>query len=258
MTSDDRFLEVAPRNPGLRAHGVVRGVERDNALYVAQFTCIESRGGDLAARRTPPNASIAFRTGRLGHTAFLRALEAAGVESAVHGMRSSFRVWCKENGVADDVAAFCLGHVERSKTMAAYRRSTMIEPCAKVMQAWGAALFPADQEEPTMNKTERTRPLAAALAALALAGCAAVPTTTTGTGGEPSGEGQRAQGFPCWNAARPLCTGVWAGVVGGVVAAVVVTALDDDEAEAEECADGYSAYRTADGSLLCRPRFEPW
>ena len=108
-----------------------------------------------------------------------------------------------------------------------------------------------------MNKTERARPFAAALAALALAGCAAMPTTTNGTGDEPSAERQRAQGFPCWNAARPLCTGVWAGVVGGVVAAVVVTALDDDD-EAEECADGYSAFRTADGSLLCKPSFEPW
>ena len=52
-------------------------------------------------------------------------------------MRSSFRVWCKETGVADDdIAEFCLGYVEGSKTVAAYQRSTMIEARATVMQAW--------------------------------------------------------------------------------------------------------------------------
>jgi len=53
-----------------------------------------------------------------------------------HGMRSTFRDWCSEHGVAREVAETCLAHVVKNKVEAAYARSDLLERRRGVMQGW--------------------------------------------------------------------------------------------------------------------------
>ena len=53
-----------------------------------------------------------------------------------HGMRSTFRDWCSETGVAREVAEACLAHVVKNKVEAAYARSDLLERRREVMEAW--------------------------------------------------------------------------------------------------------------------------
>ena len=59
-----------------------------------------------------------------------------GVDSTVHGFRSSFRDWCAESGVSHEVAETCLAHVP-NKVVAAYRRTDLIDLRRAVMEQWG-------------------------------------------------------------------------------------------------------------------------
>ena len=63
----------------------------------------------------------------------LRRLE---IPCVPHGMRSSFRDWCSETGVAREVAEASLAHVVKNKVEAAYARSDLLERRREVMQAW--------------------------------------------------------------------------------------------------------------------------
>ena len=54
----------------------------------------------------------------------------------VHGMRSTFRDWCAENGIADRLAEFALAHKLPDATEASYYRVTLVEQRRPVMQAW--------------------------------------------------------------------------------------------------------------------------
>ena len=68
-------------------------------------------------------------------TALLRRLK---VDCVPHGMRSSFRDWCAETGVARDLAEASLAHsLGATTTESAYLRSDMAEPRRGVMQDWG-------------------------------------------------------------------------------------------------------------------------
>ena len=53
-----------------------------------------------------------------------------------HGMRSSFRDWCSETGVAREVAEASLAHVVKNKVEAAYARSDLLEQRREVMESW--------------------------------------------------------------------------------------------------------------------------
>ena len=63
-------------------------------------------------------------------------LQRAGVDSTLHGFRSSARSWMAESGVPAEVAEACLAHVPRSKVVQAYQRSDLLERRAEVLQAW--------------------------------------------------------------------------------------------------------------------------
>ena len=54
----------------------------------------------------------------------------------IHGLRSSFRVWCSETGQNTEAAELCLAHVNPNKVEAAYQRSSLLELRRKVMQKW--------------------------------------------------------------------------------------------------------------------------
>ena len=58
----------------------------------------------------------------------------------VHGIRSTFRDWCADNGVADAVAERCLSHQWGNSVTRAYYRNDLFEQRKAVMQAWADAL----------------------------------------------------------------------------------------------------------------------
>ena len=58
----------------------------------------------------------------------------------VHGIRSTFRDWCADNGVADAVAERCLSHLWGNAVTRAYYRNDLFEQRRVVMQSWADAL----------------------------------------------------------------------------------------------------------------------
>jgi integrase len=63
----------------------------------------------------------------------------------VHGFRSSFRDWAAEKmpEIPDAVAEAALAHVVSDKVVRAYKRTDFLEMRSKLLQAWGAYVFPA-------------------------------------------------------------------------------------------------------------------
>ena len=57
-----------------------------------------------------------------------------------HGMRSSFRDWCGETGVAREVAERALGHEIRNAVEKAYARTDLLETRREVMENWSGYL----------------------------------------------------------------------------------------------------------------------
>lgn len=58
----------------------------------------------------------------------------------VHGIRSTFRDWCADNGVNDAVAERCLSHKWGSTVTQAYYRNDLLDQRRAVMQKWADAL----------------------------------------------------------------------------------------------------------------------
>ena len=56
--------------------------------------------------------------------------------NTVHGLRTSFRTWCQETGVDENLAEMCLGHLVGSDVRRAYARSDLFEERMQVMSAW--------------------------------------------------------------------------------------------------------------------------
>ena len=59
-----------------------------------------------------------------------------GLGGTLHGMRSSFRDWCGETGVAREVAEACLAHRVGSAAEQAYARSDLLGRRRQLMEAW--------------------------------------------------------------------------------------------------------------------------
>lgn len=57
-----------------------------------------------------------------------------------HGFRTSFRVWAAEKmkHMPGEVAEAAISHVERSKVVRAYLRTTYVEDRRELLEAWGA------------------------------------------------------------------------------------------------------------------------
>jgi len=91
------------------------------------------------AREWSDKSPLVFpsRTGRtLAPKTVSRLLQIAGVDSTLHGFRSSARSWMAETGVPAEVAEACLAHVPKSRVVQAYQRSDLLERRAEVMQEW--------------------------------------------------------------------------------------------------------------------------
>ncbi len=65
-----------------------------------------------------------------------------GINSTVHGFRSSFRTWAQERtNVPGEVAEAALSHVKADKIEAAYARSDLFDKRRKLMEQWASYLF---------------------------------------------------------------------------------------------------------------------
>jgi len=75
------------------------------------------------------------KAGRAGY------LDARNKRPAVpHGLRSTFRDWCAEQGVDRDMAEMALAHTVGSEVERAYRRSDMLERRRALMVTWDNAV----------------------------------------------------------------------------------------------------------------------
>ena len=91
------------------------------------------------ARKLSGASPLVFpsRTGRtIAPKTVARVLQVAGVDSTLHGFRSSARSWMAETGVPAEVAEACLAHVPKSRVVQAYQRSDLLTRRAEVLQAW--------------------------------------------------------------------------------------------------------------------------
>lgn len=78
-------------------------------------------------------------TGRpLSDNTFSKLMRDAGVAGTPHGFRSAFKDWAAEAGVRDEVSEVALGHSDRDKVRAAYRRTRFIEERKIVMERWAS------------------------------------------------------------------------------------------------------------------------
>ncbi len=97
----------------------------------------------LAEARKHHDGGIVFRGakgGAIHASMFGKMLRDLGIDGTAHGMRSSFRDWCAETGVAREVAEAALAHKVRSQAEAAYARSDLLDRRRRVMEDWAGYL----------------------------------------------------------------------------------------------------------------------
>ena len=102
------------------------------------------------ARKRHDGGGIVFRGakgGGINASMFSGLLRGLGIEGTPHGMRSSFRDWCSETGVAREVAEAALAHVVKNRVEAAYARSDLLERRREVVEAW-ADYLASERREP--------------------------------------------------------------------------------------------------------------
>ena len=76
-------------------------------------------------------------TGRtLSNTTMSKLCKENNIGCVPHGMRSSFRDWCAETGIAREVAERALGHEIRNAVEKAYARTDLLEKRRQLMQDW--------------------------------------------------------------------------------------------------------------------------
>lgn len=99
----------------------------------------ERAGGEPAADALvfPAQRSAAPMPG----PALLAALRRVGVTWDVHGLRSTFRSWAADQGIAREVAEQVLGHTVGG-VEGAYMRSDLLERRRPLMTDWANAILP--------------------------------------------------------------------------------------------------------------------
>ena len=93
------------------------------------------------ARRLSDGKSVVFPspTGRpLSNATMSKLCKENNVGCVPHGMRSSFRDWCGETGIAREVAEQALGHEIRNSVERAYARTDLLERRRQLMENWSS------------------------------------------------------------------------------------------------------------------------
>lgn len=81
------------------------------------------------------------QTGRtVSDTTMSKLCKENNIGCVPHGMRSSFRDWCAETGIAREVAERALGHEIRNPVEKAYSRTDLLEQRRQLMQQWSTYL----------------------------------------------------------------------------------------------------------------------
>ena len=78
-----------------------------------------------------------LKGGRITKNSPLDLLVRLGIDAATHGFRATFRTWCAEMGVPDDLAEVALAHTP-TKLKASYQHSDLLTRRRPLMDAWGA------------------------------------------------------------------------------------------------------------------------
>lgn len=77
----------------------------------------------------------------LSENTLSKLMKELNIAAVPHGFRSSFRDWAgDETAHAREVIEFCLAHVTKDKSEAAYARSSLLAKRSKVMDDWSAYL----------------------------------------------------------------------------------------------------------------------
>jgi integrase len=107
-------------------------------LSAAALTVID----ELAALRQGEHVFPGARVGKpLSNMAMLMALRRMRPGTTTHGtVRSGFRDWAAEHGVAAEVAEGCLAHTIENKVEAAYRRGDLLGPRRAALERWARFL----------------------------------------------------------------------------------------------------------------------
>jgi integrase len=92
--------------------------------------------------RTGENVFARAGGAPIGKNTMLRIMGDLAGGYTVHGLRSTLRNWCSENGHDRELAELNLGHNFGSATEQAYRRTQLIERRRDVMAAWADFLSP--------------------------------------------------------------------------------------------------------------------
>jgi integrase len=91
----------------------------------------ETRGRSQLVFPSPtPNRGIS------NATLWATMVRVTGKTATTHGLRASFRSYCSDVGVDDQLAEFCLAHGPKNAVQAAYNRAETIERRRIVMQRW--------------------------------------------------------------------------------------------------------------------------
>jgi integrase len=93
------------------------------------------------ARTANPSSALLFpgtRGQQLSDMTLLKRLRDMGLggKATVHGFCSSFKNFCAETGVRDEVSEFALAHADRNAVRAAYRRTNYLVERRELMQRW--------------------------------------------------------------------------------------------------------------------------
>ncbi len=97
---------------------------------------------ELAAIRQGDYLFPGAKVGRpVSNMTMLMALRRLRPGMTTHGtVRSGFRDWASEHGIAGEVAEGCLAHTIENKVEAAYRRGDLLEPRRMAMERWARFL----------------------------------------------------------------------------------------------------------------------
>lgn len=98
----------------------------------------------LEAKELRDQSGLVFpsvRGKQLSDMTLSKLVKELGIESTIHGFRSSFRTWAQERtNVPGEVAEAALAHVKADKVEAAYARSDLFAKRRKLMDSWAAFL----------------------------------------------------------------------------------------------------------------------
>lgn len=87
-----------------------------------------------------------LRNNPIGRRAVWQLWRRAGNSGTVHGLRSTFRDWCRDTGRSREVAEAALAHAFGSSVERAYARSTMLERRRELMAIWAEHLCGSSHE----------------------------------------------------------------------------------------------------------------